>query len=133
MREAARHEYGCHADAEAAAAKLRALQSAYHGVDVGRFDSAGASSTAKSGAPLILSVGRLCEKKGFPYLIRACRILKDRGVERVRVVLAAPPDEYKGDAAANLARLSEAASAVDEGSMAIALVHQFLQQDRPMS
>jgi len=34
VREAARHEYGCHADAEAAAAKLRALQSAYHGVDV---------------------------------------------------------------------------------------------------
>ena len=29
-REAARQEYVCHADAEAAAAKLRALQSAYH-------------------------------------------------------------------------------------------------------
>ena len=29
-REAARQEYFCHADAEAAAAKLRALQSAYH-------------------------------------------------------------------------------------------------------
>jgi transposase len=34
VREAARQEYFCHADAEAAAAKLRALQSAYHGVDV---------------------------------------------------------------------------------------------------
>jgi transposase len=33
-REAARQEYFCHADAEAAAAKLRALQSAYHGVAV---------------------------------------------------------------------------------------------------
>jgi transposase len=33
-REATRQEYCCHADAEAAAAKLRALQSAYHGVDV---------------------------------------------------------------------------------------------------
>jgi glycosyltransferase involved in cell wall biosynthesis len=52
---------------------------AYHGVDVARFDSA--SSTEKSGTPLILSVGRLCEKKGFPYLIRACRILKDRGFQ----------------------------------------------------
>ena len=31
-REAARQEYCCPADAEAAAAKLRALQSAYHGV-----------------------------------------------------------------------------------------------------
>ena len=34
VREAARHEDCCHADAEAAAAKLRALQSADHGVDV---------------------------------------------------------------------------------------------------
>src|SRR5215813_12868489 len=33
--EAARQEYFCHADAEAAAAKLRALQSAYHWVEVG--------------------------------------------------------------------------------------------------
>jgi transposase len=33
-REAARQEYYCHADAEAAAAKLRALPSAYHWVDV---------------------------------------------------------------------------------------------------
>ena len=31
-REAARQEYCCHADAEAAAAQLRALQRAYHGV-----------------------------------------------------------------------------------------------------
>ena len=34
MRAAARQEYCWHADAEAAAAKLRALQSAYHGVEV---------------------------------------------------------------------------------------------------
>jgi transposase len=34
IHEAARQEYFCHADAEAAAAKLRALQSAYHGVEV---------------------------------------------------------------------------------------------------
>ena len=32
--EAARQEYFCHADAEAAAAKLRALPSPYHGVEV---------------------------------------------------------------------------------------------------
>jgi transposase len=34
VRAAARQEYFCHADAAAAAAKLRALQSAYHGVEV---------------------------------------------------------------------------------------------------
>ena len=35
VREAARQEYFCQADAEAAAGKLRALQSAYHWVEVG--------------------------------------------------------------------------------------------------
>ncbi len=34
VREAARQAYCCHADAEAAATKLRALPSAYHGVHV---------------------------------------------------------------------------------------------------
>jgi transposase len=34
VREVTRQEYFCHADAEAAAAKLRALQSAYHRVEV---------------------------------------------------------------------------------------------------
>jgi NAD(P)H-hydrate epimerase len=36
------------------------------------------------------------------------RILRDRGVHALRVVLAADPSEYKGDAATNLARLPEA-------------------------
>jgi hydroxyethylthiazole kinase-like uncharacterized protein yjeF len=35
------------------------------------------------------------------------RILKERGVERLLVVLGAEPPEYSGDAAANLKRLSE--------------------------
>ena len=35
VREATQQEYFCYADAEAAAAKLRALQSAYHWVEVG--------------------------------------------------------------------------------------------------
>jgi len=53
---------------------------AYHGVDVSQFGAA--QSKAQSGethVPLILSVGRFCEKKGFDYLIQACRLLKDRG------------------------------------------------------
>ncbi len=32
-----------------------------------------------SDPPLILSVGRLVEKKGFPYLVEACRLLRDQG------------------------------------------------------
>src|SRR6185369_6516886 len=36
------------------------------------------------------------------------RILREYGVTRLRVVLAADPDEFTGDAAANLQRLPEA-------------------------
>ena len=52
---------------------------AYHGIDVGLF---GAAPLAKPPArPQILSVGRFCEKKGFPDLIDACKILRERGRE----------------------------------------------------
>jgi glycosyltransferase involved in cell wall biosynthesis len=53
---------------------------AYHGVDVSRFGGQSAHApTATGERPLIVSVGRFCEKKGFEYLIRACRILADCG------------------------------------------------------
>ena len=52
----------------------------YHGVDVERFRTARwPASTGAGTAPLILSVGRFCEKKGLQYLIRACRNLVDHG------------------------------------------------------
>ncbi len=50
---------------------------AYHGIDVELF---GAGSPAEPAVrPLILSVGRFCDKKGFPDLIDACGILRDCG------------------------------------------------------
>ncbi|MHB1936087.1 MAG: glycosyltransferase [Acidobacteriaceae bacterium] len=55
----------------------------YHGIDLTLFDGRKKNRHAEgspSAAPLILSVGRFCEKKGFPYLIRACKLLKDKGV-----------------------------------------------------
>jgi len=52
----------------------------YHGVDLSRFSGEPGESRERSkGAPLILSVGRFCEKKGFAYLIRACHRLKQNG------------------------------------------------------
>jgi glycosyltransferase involved in cell wall biosynthesis len=48
----------------------------YHGLDVSHYQP---ESRPPSGKPLLLSVGQLKEKKGLAYLIRACRMLKDRG------------------------------------------------------
>ncbi len=52
----------------------------YHGLDIERFnDSRAHASTGTAQPPLILSVGRLREKKGFPTLLHACALLKQRG------------------------------------------------------
>jgi glycosyltransferase involved in cell wall biosynthesis len=49
----------------------------YHGINFDRFSPL--TSKPILDRPLILSVGRLCEKKGFPYLIQACQQLKQQG------------------------------------------------------
>jgi glycosyltransferase involved in cell wall biosynthesis len=59
-------------------AKETPIYTIYHGLDTRRF--APRSNTAEEPAtPMLLSVGRLVEKKGFAFLIEACRLLKDRG------------------------------------------------------
>ena len=61
----------------------------YHGVDTERFLPA---SAQHSDIPLILSVGRHVKKKGFPFLIQACGILRDRG-QKFHCVILGEPDE----------------------------------------
>jgi glycosyltransferase involved in cell wall biosynthesis len=62
------------------AAANESIHLCYHGVDLSRFSSEPeARPSDSSGVPLILSVGRYCEKKGFPYLIQACYRLKQKG------------------------------------------------------
>ncbi len=51
----------------------------YHGLDTDYFTPVEKKPSAQT--PLILSVGRFVEKKGFVYLIEACRKLKDLGVD----------------------------------------------------
>jgi len=65
----------------------------YHGIDIERFTPPDASRTAPEAeaadpidVPLVLSVGRLVEKKGHDVLIRACALLRDRGT-RFRCVI----------------------------------------------
>ncbi len=50
---------------------------AYHGIDPAKFAPNGRRCSGE--APLILSVGRLVDKKGLPYLLEACRMLKSEG------------------------------------------------------
>jgi len=62
----------------------------YHGLDLTRFEPTHRSPSNVQ-RPLLLSVGQLKEKKGFPYLIKACRILQDRGyVFRCEIVGKGP-------------------------------------------
>ena len=53
----------------------------YHGLDTQLFANSAQDSPIISDEkmPVVLSVGRLVEKKGFDFLIKACAILKERG------------------------------------------------------
>ncbi len=52
----------------------------YHGLDTKLFSNNEVTAHVKSEElPVVLSVGRLVEKKGFDYLIRACALLKEKG------------------------------------------------------
>ena len=66
----------------------------YHGIDLSLFDGRKRSSeqdVSGDDVPLVLSVGRYCEKKGFPYLIRACRLLQERGFRFQCVIVGYGP------------------------------------------
>jgi glycosyltransferase involved in cell wall biosynthesis len=48
----------------------------YNGIPT---DSLRPAPSPETATPVVVSVGRLVEKKGFPYLIEACQVLRDRG------------------------------------------------------
>jgi glycosyltransferase involved in cell wall biosynthesis len=62
----------------------------YHGVDTNRFHP---SPDGESNVPLILSIGRFVEKKGFPFLVQACRILRDHGHQFQCRILGEPDEQ----------------------------------------
>jgi glycosyltransferase involved in cell wall biosynthesis len=61
----------------------------YNGLDLERFRFCPPGGRD----PLIVSVGRLVEKKGFRYLIEACQILKERGTRFRCVIVGGGEDE----------------------------------------
>ncbi len=55
------------------------LHLVYHGIDVNNYTPP--SVKPQRARPLLLSIGRLVEKKGFPHLLNACRRLKGLGYD----------------------------------------------------
>jgi glycosyltransferase involved in cell wall biosynthesis len=79
-----------------------AIHLIYHGLDLQRFSVAAHQHIVPLSArpdggrtPLLLSVGRLVEKKGFDTLVRACAVLRDRGV-RFRCLIYGEGERRRG-------------------------------------
>jgi glycosyltransferase involved in cell wall biosynthesis len=69
----------------------------YHGLDTDLFAPPLQPPVVAPGTPpLILSVGRFVEKKGFDHLIEACALLRDRGVAFQCVIVGERGSAYNG-------------------------------------
>jgi glycosyltransferase involved in cell wall biosynthesis len=75
----------------------------YHGVDLQMFQPPSRERVDEADPPVIVSVGRFCAKKGFPYLIEACAALRRQGRRfRCRIIGYGPlRDELAALIAAN--------------------------------
>lgn len=67
------------------------IHTIYNGVELFRFRPS-AAEPGRDGPLRVLSVGRLVEPKGFRYLLHACRLLRDRGVEFTCEIIGGPED-----------------------------------------
>ena len=65
----------------------------HSGISITDFSPDPYPARASATPPLILSVGRLVEKKGFPFLIQACKHLRDRGYQVRCVIIGSGPEE----------------------------------------
>jgi glycosyltransferase involved in cell wall biosynthesis len=98
---------------DAASGKIRLL---YYGIDLDAFRPNGRHSGGRE-LPLIVSVGRLVEKKGFADLIAACATVKDAG-HRFRCVI-----HGDGPLRAELARAVASTGLTDSVTLAGACPH----------
>lgn len=67
----------------------------YHGIDSARILSENVDQSTQSKGTMILSVGRLREKKGFATLIAACRLLVQAGYNFQCYIVGYGPDKEK--------------------------------------
>ena len=85
-RDALLQVASAHLGAERSAGLAGRVLLQYHGVDIERFAPSAAAERASAG-PVILAVGRLVPKKGYPVLVDALAELAAKGVDfRCRVV-----------------------------------------------
>jgi len=61
------------------------------GIDIARYAPTDKGTSDKR--PTIVAVGRLVEKKGYPYLIKACRVLVDHGYDFHCLIIGGGPEE----------------------------------------
>jgi glycosyltransferase involved in cell wall biosynthesis len=60
----------------------------YNGIDCSRAEPlVGVGRSAKARLPCIIAIGRLVEKKGFDYLVKACALLTSRGLSPKCVIV----------------------------------------------
>ena len=79
--------------------------------------------------PIILAVGRLVEKKGYPYLIEACRILASRGYDFRCLIVGGGPQEPLLRKLIGQGSPADASSAENDLSESVKMVGRVFQQD----
>lgn len=66
----------------------------YHGIDILKLTEKASAPADKPDKPVVVSVGRLVEKKGHGFLIEASKILLERGVDH-QIYIIGPGEMYK--------------------------------------
>jgi glycosyltransferase involved in cell wall biosynthesis len=79
----------------------------YNGLDLERFEPCRRVSPGGEGPVRFLSVGRLIEPKGFSHLLRAVRMVRDRGIDLQGEIIGAPLDPQETAIWVQLRRLHE--------------------------
>ena len=95
----------------------------YHGLDTDVFVPPARPARTPDAPPLLLSVGRFVEKKGFDHLIEACALLRDAGVAFGCLIVGERGSAYEG-----MKRLIEQRGLVDRVRLKSAVTQDELRR-----